>query len=239
MLTIKKLNFTFNSINGNKTKKILNNISLNIENGELVSILGPSGCGKTTFANLLAGYLKPSGGKIILNEKEINRPGKERFVINQENDLFEWMTVKENIAFVTKKPIKKYLEIVHLTGNENKYPHELSGGMKKRASIARALALETDVLIFDEAFSSLDYQVKENIYLEILEIWKKTKKTIILITHDIEEAIFLSNKIVILSKNPATIKNTITVPFKRPRKNNIKESVEFTKIKKLIQKSID
>jgi NitT/TauT family transport system ATP-binding protein len=239
MLKIRELGFTFNSIHGNKTKKILSELSLNIESGELISILGPSGCGKTTLANLIAGYLKPSNGKIVLNEKEIGFPGKDRFVINQENDLFEWMTVKENIEFVTKKPIKKYLEIVHLNGSENKYPHELSGGMKKRASIARALALEPDILIFDEAFSSLDYQVKEKIYLEILNIWEKTKKTIILITHDIEEAIFLSDRIIVLTKTPTKIKNKLNISFKRPRKQNIKHSKEFLKIKKKIQQAID
>jgi NitT/TauT family transport system ATP-binding protein len=239
MLKINEISFGFNSINGTKSKKILDNISLNIKDGEFVSILGPSGCGKTTFANLISGYLKPTNGTIKVNDKKINSPGKDRFIINQENDLFEWMTLKQNIEFVTTEPIKKYLEIVHLVGNEHKYPHELSGGMKKRASIARALALKTNILIFDEAFSSLDYQVKEKIYLELIDIWKKTKKTIILITHDIEEAIFLSDKIIILSKIPTTIKKNLPISFKRPRTNKTKESLEFIKMKKKIQKLIE
>jgi NitT/TauT family transport system ATP-binding protein len=239
MLVIEKINFYFKNINGCKNKKILDNISLNFKKGEFISIIGPSGCGKTTLANIIAGYLTSDEGNVYLNNEKIIKPRKDCFMINQENDLFDWMTLKENISFVTKKPIEKYISLVHLTGCENKYPHELSGGMKKRASIARALAVEPQIIIFDEAFNSLDYQVREKIYFEVLDVWKKTKKMIILITHDIEEAIFLSDKIIILSKNPATIKKEILIPFKRPRKNNIKNNKLFLKIKKEIQSMID
>ena len=241
MLKIKNLSFAYSKSKKQPGLKAIGNISLEIKEGAFVSIIGPSGCGKTTLANLIAGYLKTEKGSIAKNGKIIKKPGRDRIVISQENDLFTWMTAKQNIEFASneKKPARDYLELVHLTGFENKYPHELSGGMKKRVSLARALAANAEFIIMDEAFSSLDYQIKENLYLELLNIWKKTRKTIVLITHDIEEAIYLSDKIILLSKRPTKIKKIINIPFARPRKESIKDSKEFMKIKKEIQGSLE
>lgn len=224
----------------NKNLEVIKNISLKIKKGELISIIGSSGCGKTTLANLIAGYLKSRKGKILENGKVVCFPGKDRFVINQENDLFDWMTVEENVSFFAddKKKIKKYIEMVGLTKSKNKYPHQLSGGMKKRVSIARALAANAECLIMDEPFNSLDYSMKEKLYNDLAKIWKKTNKTIILISHDIEEAIYLSDRIVVLKNKPSSIKKIFNIPFGYPRKPDLKDNLKFISIEKEIKKEI-
>lgn len=224
----------------NKQFEVLKDISFKIENGELISIIGPSGCGKTTLANLMAGYLKNKKGKICENGKDIIAPGKDRFVINQENDLFDWMNVEENVSFFAdnKKKVSEYIKLVGLENCKRKYPYELSGGMKKRVSIARALAANAEVLIMDEPFNSLDYSIKEKLYDDLAKIWKKTNKTIILISHDIEEAIYLSDRIIILKNRPTSIKKIFNVPFSYPRNSSLKDSVRFMNIEKQIKEEL-
>jgi NitT/TauT family transport system ATP-binding protein len=238
MIQINNLHHSFK--NNNQTINVLKDISFNIEWQNFISIVGPSGCGKTTLVNILAGYLKNNGGEIYINNKKINKPGKDRVIINQENDLFEWMTVEENIKFgaKNKENVDKYLEIVGLTNFKDHYPYQISGGMKKKTAIGRALAAEGDFIIMDEPFSSLDYQYREKIHDELLYIWQKTKKTILLITHDIEEAIYLSNKIIVFSDRPATIKETMEINLGYPRNYKIKNSQGFIELKNKIRELI-
>lgn len=217
----------------------LNNITFSIDEKDFVSIIGPSGCGKTTLLNIIAGYLQPSSGHIAIQEKRIVHPGRDRIVINQENDLFDWMTVGQNIAFGlrdTAQPIDPFIALANLEQFVSMRPAQLSGGMKKKASLARALAINPQLLLMDEPFGSLDYQTKEYLQVELLNIWASTQKTIILITHDIEEAVFLSNKIMVLSERPATVKRVIEVPFCYPRTIGIKSDQAFIEIKNEIRK---
>ena len=238
MIKIKNLHHSFKD--NNKSIDILKDVSFNIEKGDFTSIIGPSGCGKTTLVNILAGYLKNDKGSILINNNKIEKPGKDRIIINQENDLFDWMTVLENIKFgaKNKENIDKYLNLIKLSAFKNYYPHQLSGGMKKKTAIGRALAAEGDFIIMDEPFSSLDYQYREKIHIELMDIWQETNKTILLITHDIEEAIFLSSKIIVFSKKPSTIKETIKINFNYPRNTKLKNSAEFIELKNKIRELI-
>ncbi len=240
MLKIENVCFSYPSTRGPEVE-VLQNISFEIKKGEFVSIVGPSGCGKTTLVNLLAGYLQTKSGKIQKEGQIIHKPGRDRIVISQENDLFEWMTALENVLFATKhkEKAKEYIELVHLSGSEDKYPHELSGGMKKRTSIARALAVDSEIILMDEPFCSLDYQIKEKLYQDIRVAWKKTGKTMVLVTHDIEEALFLSDKIIVLSEMPAKIKRIVEVPFPGPRLNQTKFEEKFIHLKSQIHSLLD
>ena len=199
--------------------------------------MGPSGCGKTTLVNIIAGYIKPIMGEILVNNQIINYPGKDRIVINQEDDLFGWMTVYENMKLVIKgdEIIEKFLNLTNLLKFKNLYPSELSGGMKKRLSFARALAVDPEFIIMDEPFGSLDYRIKQKLHEELLNIVKASNKTVLLVTHDIEEAIFLSERIIILSKELAEIRQEIIVPFDYPRKIELKDSIDFLNLKRKIK----
>ncbi len=238
MLKCDDLSFSYFDLNKKQVNKVINHLSFKIKTGEFISIVGPSGCGKTTLANIIAGHLPVESGKVFFNDKLVSSPGRDRFVISQENDLFDWMTVEKNILFSNHVDADKLIKMVHLTGCENKYPFQLSGGMKKRVAIARALAANSELLIMDEPFNSLDYQIREKLYFELLEIWLKTKKTVILITHDIEEAIFLSDKIFLLTKPPCKLKKVLLIDFKRPRNVALRYSKKFLRLKKIIQESI-
>ena len=236
MIELNKIHYSYSDLK-NRTFEAIRNISLSIQEGEFISIIGPSGCGKTTLVNLLAGYIRSEQGEIYKNGKKILGPGKDRFVINQENDLFDWMNVEENVSFFAenKKAVQDYIRMVGLENSKKKYPYELSGGMKKRVSIARALAANTEVIIMDEPFNSLDYSMKEKLYDDLAKIWKKTNKTIILISHDIEEAIYLSDRVILLGNKPASIKKIYTIPFSYPREKGLKDSTRFMNLEKQIK----
>jgi len=189
------------------------------------------------LVNIIAGYIKPIMGEILVNNQIINYPGKDRIVINQEDDLFGWMTVYENMKLVVKgdEIIEKFLNLTNLLKFKNLYPSELSGGMKKRLSFARALAVDPEFIIMDEPFGSLDYRIKQKLHEELLNIVKASNKTVLLVTHDIEEAIFLSERIIILSKELAEIRQEIIVPFDYPRKIELKDSIDFLNLKRKIK----
>jgi len=221
----------------NEKLLIFNNFNIKINKGAVSAMVGPSGCGKTTLVNIIAGYIKPIMGEVLVNNKIINYPGKDRIVINQEDDLFGWMTVYENMKLVIKgdEIIEKFLNLTNLLKFKNLYPSELSGGMKKRLSFARALAVDPEFIIMDEPFGSLDYRIKQKLHEELLNIVKASNKTVLLVTHDIEEAIFLSERIIILSKEPAEIKQEIVVPFSYPRRIELKDSIDFINLKRKIK----
>jgi len=206
-------------------------ISLEIEPNTFVSIIGPSGCGKSTLLNIIAGLSPPSSGAVVLNDKPIRGPGPDRGVVFQNYALMPWMTVAENIRFAieTVYPtmslaeqnniVHEHINLVGLRGAERKHPHELSGGMKQRVGIARALAINPQILLMDEPFGALDALTRGFLQDEVERIWEQDRKTVILITHSIEEALLLSDKIVMMTRGPAArIAQVLDVPFPRPRK---------------------
>jgi len=239
MITIKNISYYYSQSKPKDEDIIFSNFSFDIKKGEFVSILGQSGCGKTTLANILAGYIKPIGGEILINNNPINKPGKNRILVNQEKDLFEWMTVIDNISIGTSNLLKinKYLKLADLDRYKYKYPNQLSGGMKKKLSLTRALAVDPDFLILDEPFSSLDYYTRQSLHLELDKIFTITEKTIFLVTHDIEEAIFLSDRIVVVGGKPTSIKKEFKIGLPHPRKLNMKNTKQFDHIKLQIQKN--
>jgi NitT/TauT family transport system ATP-binding protein len=195
----------------------LTDVNLNIFQGEFVCIVGPSGCGKSTLLNIIAGIDKASSGKIILDDNEVLEPGPDRAFIFQESALFPWLKVIDNVEFGMKvakvprverrKRALEYLSMVNLVKYKNSYVYELSGGMKQRIAIARALTLDSKVLLMDEPFAALDSQTRRNLQLELLGIWEKTKKTIIFVTHSVDEALILGDRIITMSYGTGEIKN--------------------------------
>jgi NitT/TauT family transport system ATP-binding protein len=229
MIDIRNISYTYPKRNFIPEKSVLNHINFFIKSGEFISILGSSGCGKTTLANILAGYIAPDSGDIIINSVRVTKPGKNRIVVNQENDLFTWMTVWENMKLVqpNEKTAKKYLKLVGLDICNNYYPNHLSGGMKKRLSLARALAVNPDFLILDEPFDSVDHHMREVLHLELDRIFSLTKKTTVLVTHDIDEAVFLSDRIIVLGDTPTTIVSQFHIDFPHPRVSKLKNTRKF------------
>lgn len=203
----------------------VSDVSLTVEQGEFVAIVGPSGCGKTTILNMVAGFLPPTSGEIILNDRPVKGPGPERGVVFQSFALFPWKTVLENVAFGPRmrglpqaeceKTAREYLALAGLADAAERYPNELSGGMQQRVGVVRALANNPEVLLMDEPFASVDAQTRMTLQEELTRIWQERRPTIIFITHDVGEAVFLANRVVVLSKG-AVLKE-LEVPLPRPR----------------------
>ncbi|NLJ18999.1 ABC transporter ATP-binding protein [Globicatella sulfidifaciens] len=201
--------------------KVLEDINIDIDKGSFVSIVGPSGCGKSTLLYLIAGLEQTDTGSIYVNGKKVTKPGPDRVVVFQEDGLFPWLTVLENIMYglklknipitTAKEKALDILKLVHLSKYSQSYPHQLSGGMKQRVAIARSLVTEPDILLMDEPFSALDEQTRMVLHHELLEIWKKTKVTIFFITHNIREAVQLSEKVIVFATRPGQIKETFTI----------------------------
>jgi NitT/TauT family transport system ATP-binding protein len=205
-------------------------------------IVGPSGCGKSSLLDLLAGLTKPSSGQILLDGKPIDGPGMDRGIVFQQYALFPWKTALANVEFgleakgVAKKERRKtaqeFIELVGLAGFENRYPHELSGGMKQRIAIARSLAYNPEVLLMDEPFAALDAQTRETLQTELLRIWETTKKTIIFITHGIEEAVYLGQRVTVMTSRPGRIKQIIDIPFEsRTSEEDLRSNPDFVKLR--------
>ncbi|MDR1930248.1 MAG: ABC transporter ATP-binding protein [Treponema sp.] len=221
--------------------KAIENMNLNVMKGEFVTIVGPSGCGKSTFLDILAGLSEPSGGEIFIDGRRVTGPALDRGIVLQGYALFPWRTVRQNIEYGLEiKKVKKherraisgrFIKLVDLKGFEDSFPHELSGGMKQRVAIARALAYDPEVLLMDEPFAAVDAQTRETLQDELLNIWEKTGKTIIFITHSIEEAVFLADRVAVMSTNPGTIKALVRVDLPRPRRmGNVRNSLDFSRI---------
>lgn len=211
-------------------------LNLTVKQGEFLAIVGPSGCGKSTFLDMVAGLAQPTSGEIFIDGKKITGPALDRGIVLQGYALFPWRTVRKNVEFgleIKKVPAKerkeisqKFIELVGLKNFEDRYPHELSGGMKQRVAIARALAYDPEVLLMDEPFAAVDAQTRELLQEELLNIWEKTKKTIIFITHGIDEAVFLADRVAVMTANPGQIKDILTIDLPRPR-HGIRGSAEF------------
>ena len=232
-LVIQGLNKHFD----NSDKATLNEIDLEIESGEFVCIVGASGCGKSTLLNLVAGLEKPTGGKILLDGKEVTGPGADRTVMFQEHGLFPWLNVIENVKFGMKlagvpkdeqeQKAMHYLKMVHLEDYKDYPIHQISGGMRQRTALARALTMDSKVLLMDEPFSALDKQTSNRLREELQRIWMETKKTILYITHSVEEAVYLGDRVVALSPDTGRIASIISIDIERPRHVYSPEFVEL------------
>lgn len=218
---------------------VLNKLQVEIFENEFVSIIGPSGCGKTTFLNIVAGLVPPSGGSVLVDGHAVNGPGRERGVVFQQDAIFMWRKVADNVKYgleirgVARKErdeiAGQYLRLVGLEAFADFYPKELSGGMKKKVQIATVLANNPAVLLMDEPFGSLDYLTKVSLQQELLKIWMAETKTVLFITHDVEEAIFLSDRVLVMNKGK--LERSFPVPFERPRPNEIRASQSFHELK--------
>ena len=226
MLSIKNLNKTYHTEEGDEVVA-LSDITLYVADKEFVCFIGPSGCGKTTLLRITAGLEKPDSGTLTVNNEPITGPGPDRGMVFQEYSLFPWRTVLKNITFslelkkISKSEREKiardFLEVVGLSKFADSYPHELSGGMKQRVAIARALVNDPDVLLMDEPFGAVDAQTRNRLQHELLNIWEKKKKTVLFITHSVDEAVFLADKVVVFTARPGRVKEVIIIDLPRPR----------------------
>ena len=228
-LTFNNVGQVFNTQRG--PFEALKEINLEVAQGEFICVIGHSGCGKSTLLNMVSGFLQPSSGSVTLNEGPIDRPGPDRMVVFQNYSLLPWKTVEQNVNLAVKaarpeldaatraKTVEHHLEMVGLMEARQKRPAQISGGMRQRVAIARALAVRPEVLVLDEPFGALDAITKEELQEELLAIWREHKPTVLMITHDIDEALFLSDRIVMMTNGPsATIGEIMDVPFERPRR---------------------
>ena len=224
-------------------------VSFDVKAGEFLSIVGPSGCGKTTFLNAVDGLHPISGGTLTLDGRPITRPGRDRAMVFQQASLLPWRTVLGNVIYglelqgrpmsEARKLANRFIDLVGLRGFADAYPSELSGGMQQRVNLARALAIEPEMLLLDEPFAALDAQTRELMQLELLGIWVSTRKTALFITHDIKEAIYLADRVVIFSARPGRVKQVVEIDLPRPRKLKIKREPCFLEYEDMIWASIE
>jgi NitT/TauT family transport system ATP-binding protein len=230
--------------------EVVEDVTYDIRDGDFIAVIGPSGCGKTTMMNMLAGFQKPSTGQVLFDGAPVNGPGPERGVIFQEYGVFPWLTVRENIAFglqlkANRVPLAErnqicshYLALMGLTDFANAYPKHLSGGMRQRLAIARAYAVKPQFLLMDEPFGALDAQTRANMQNLLLDVLATEGKTVMLITHSVEEAIYLASRIVVVTARPARIKEIIDVPFTYPRDESLQERAEFVGLRSHIRQLV-
>ncbi|GMQ59051.1 ABC transporter ATP-binding protein [Vallitalea sediminicola] len=236
---IKNVKKMFNTRNGEVVA--LNGVNLQIAENEFVCVVGPSGCGKSTLLNIIAGLDHPSSGEVTVNDELVKDPGPERGVIFQQYALFPWLTVKQNVEFGLKlkkyskekceQEALKYIDMVGLSDFLHAYPKELSGGMKQRVAIARGYAINPEVLLMDEPFGALDAQTRTQLQSELLHTWETEKKTCFFITHDVEEAVILAQRVVIMSARPGRIKNIVNINIPYPRTQETKMTERFNELK--------
>jgi len=219
----------------------LTDLNVTVARGEFVSIVGPSGCGKSTFLNILLGLIKPDSGTLELEGTPIAGPSQERAMVFQEFGLLPWRTVAANVelglelkgtpAAARAQRVADLIKLVGLNGFEKHYPHELSGGMKQRVGLARALATEPQVLLMDEPFAALDAQTRDLMQSELLQIWERTRKTVLFVTHSIEEAAYLSDRVIVMTARPGRAKDVLRIDLPRPRDYEMRLTAEFNRIK--------
>jgi NitT/TauT family transport system ATP-binding protein len=230
-----------NSSSGERRRVLaVDNVNLSIEEGQFVCFVGPSGCGKSTLLNIIAGLDKPSEGELVLNGQSVFGTGPDRIMVFQENALFPWLTVIDNVEFglkmvgVEKEKRNKialhYLEMMDLSKFSKSYTYQLSGGMKQRVAIARALVMDPDILLMDEPFAALDSQTRDLLLVELQLIWAKTRKTIIFVTHNISESICLGDRVVVFTKRPARVKKEIQIDYRRPRLTEDSNLFEYNRL---------
>ena len=230
--------------------QVVDDVSYTIDDGDFIAVIGPSGCGKTTMMSMLAGFQKPTTGQVLFDNAPVKGPGPERGVIFQEYGVFPWLTVRQNIAFgltlnANRVPpaqrdeiCEHYLSLMGLSDFANSYPKHLSGGMRQRLAIARAYAVKPQFLLMDEPFGALDAQTRANMQNLLLQVLAAEGKTVMLITHSVEEAIYLASRIIVVTARPARIKEIIDVPFSYPRDESIHERPEFGQLRSYIRELV-
>ncbi|MEI7298364.1 ABC transporter ATP-binding protein [Paraburkholderia tropica] len=236
-LKIDGVNQVFDSPNGRQVVA-LNGIDIIVESGEFVSIVGASGSGKSTLLRIISGLLQPTNGQVLIDGQRVRGPGMDRALVFQRDSLLPWKTVIDNVAYgltlrgvrivEARRTVQRFIDVAGLGGFEHHYPHQLSGGMRQRANVARAMAVDPKILMLDEPFASLDSQTREIMQAELLRIWEATRKTVLMITHQIDEAVLLSDRVIVFSARPGKVKRSIPVSFERPRSLSLKRSPEFT-----------
>jgi NitT/TauT family transport system ATP-binding protein len=240
-IDVRGLSKIFQTIKG-ETVEAISDLGFTVGDNQFVSIVGPSGCGKSTVLYIIAGFIAPSAGSVLIDDRPVRAPGPDRGVVFQEYALFPWRTVEENIEYGLEEKglpradvqriVQRYLRLMGLEGSQHKYPRELSGGMKQRVALARTLAYEPDVLLMDEPFGALDAQTRELQQDELLAIWREKKKTVLFVTHSVEEAVYLSEKVVVMTTRPGRIKSVVDIDLDRSRhREEIVTSPEFARLR--------
>jgi NitT/TauT family transport system ATP-binding protein len=231
---------------GRSPIQVVDRLTIEVQDQEFLAILGPSGCGKSTFLRMVDGLIPPDSGSIVIDGRDVTRTvgGEGRGMVFQSFDLFPWRTVSGNVEFglerlgITRSERRDisahYIRLIGLEGFENAYPHELSGGMQQRVGLARALAIKPSILLMDEPFGALDVQTRELLQDELLRIWDAERKTVLFVTHSIEEALYLADRIVVITPRPARIDKIVDVPFARPRNEDVKATSEFVELRQNI-----
>jgi len=232
-LTIAGLGKSFGSL------QALHDINVAVERGEFISVVGPSGCGKTTFLRIVAGLEPASVGEVLLEGRAVHAPGTDRGFVFQTDNLLPWRTVYANaiigrelagrVGAAERRRTKELLKLVGLEGFEHYHPRQLSGGMRQRVNLARALAIDPEILLMDEPFSSLDAQTREIMQTELMRIWEKGRKTVLFVTHQIDEAVFLSDRVLVFARRPGRLRETVAITLARPRGLAIKRTTEFVR----------
>jgi NitT/TauT family transport system ATP-binding protein len=227
----------------------LRNISLQVQAGEFISIVGASGCGKTTLLRIVDGLIPPTRGEIRVDGRAVSTPGPDRGFVFQQDALFPWRTVLDNVIFglevqgTSKREAREradgLIHLVGLAGFEQHFPHELSGGMRQRANLARALTIDPDILLMDEPFASLDAQTREIMQAELLRIWRSNRKTVMFVTHQIDEAVYLADRVVVMTSRPGQVKAVLEVDIPRPRDLSVKRTPVFLELVDVIWKMIE
>jgi len=228
--------------------RALDRVNLTVEDGEFVSIVGPSGCGKTTFLSVVDGLLPATSGRVLVDGVEVARPGPDRAVVFQDASLLPWRTALDNVGYglecngagrrQAREHAEKFVALVGLQGFEHNYPYELSGGMQQRVNLARALAVDPEILLLDEPFAALDAQTRETMQQELLRIWNETRKTAVFITHDIVEAVYLADRVIVFTARPGRVKEILKVDIPRPRDLRVKRDQRFLELETRIWESI-
>lgn len=247
MLELKHIAKTYNS--NPHPVEVISDLTLSVSDGQFIALVGPSGCGKTTLLKMIAGLVSPTSGEILLDGQAVSGPGKDRGMVFQDFSLFPWLTVRGNIAFglnlCEKDKQKKeavvnhYLRITGLERFASFYPRKLSGGMQQRAAIARTLAANPRLLLMDEPFASLDAQTRSRMQEFLTQLWEKERKTVIFVTHDVREALFLADTVYVATPRPMQIKQKFTIPFARPRSHALKRAKEFFELEILVSRSLE
>ncbi len=230
---------------------VVKDMSFSVNQGDFISLVGPSGCGKTTLMNMAAGFVKPTSGVVTLDGKTIDGPGPDRGVMFQEYGVFPWLTVEQNIAFglnlkissklgaaEKKEIVERYLKLMGLSDFRKAFPKTLSGGMRQRLALARTYAVHPEFVLMDEPFGALDAQTRSAMHDLLLEVLYAEGKTVMLITHSVEEAVYLSNKVLVISARPSRIREVIDIPFPYPRHRSLHETPEFNALRSRIHSSV-
>lgn len=246
-LSIRGLSKSFRK--GEQTIEALRNLSVDIREGEFVGIVGASGCGKTTMLRLIDGLTEPTAGSVLVDGKPLERPGEQLAFVFQQDGLLPWRTVMGNTVFgpelqgrnkaESTSTAQRFLRLVGLTQFPRHFPHELSGGMRQRVNLARALTVGADILLMDEPFAALDAQTREIMQAELLRIWNETRKTVLLVTHQIEEAVFLSDRVLIFTTRPGRLKDEVVIDIPRPRDLSVKRTPAFAQYTDYIWRAIE